>query len=119
MRASQKVREIGSVTVRCEVGEKIWGYNAVKFIKIIVVKANLIIFSVLFSLLFSVKFTSLLKVFTVFIYSFLTVEDKFHIVKGTNRGIKRRMVHEREKIAELGSNTENKLFIILLCSLCV
>jgi len=70
IRDSQNTRDRGKVTVRWEVGEKIWGYKAKKFIKIMTVKVNMIIISLLFSFLFKVNLTSFLNVKIIFFFCF-------------------------------------------------
>jgi len=58
----QNINEIGSVIVKWEVGEKIWGYKAKKFI-VKIIKNNIkIITSLPFSFLFKVNLTSFLNV---------------------------------------------------------
>jgi hypothetical protein len=45
---NQKIKEIGKVTARCEVTEKIWGYRAMKFNVKMVIKTVIIMLSTLF-----------------------------------------------------------------------
>jgi len=64
---NQNVKDKGKVTVIWEVGEKICGYKARKFIVIIIKKVSIIMFSLLFSFLFKVKETSFLNVLFIFL----------------------------------------------------
>jgi hypothetical protein len=109
----QSVNDSGRVVVKWEVGEKICGYKAVKFIKIIVIKDSIIMFSVLFSVLLSENFTSFLNlVITVFVIFFILGEI-FHMLVVTRideRGIDS---HDIFITDDLGSNIENKFVIIL------
>jgi len=113
--ANQNVNEIGSVIVKCEVGEKTWGYKARKFITMISKNADMIINSTLFSVLFKVNLTSFLKVITIFFNNFVWDGLVFHNGKANIRGDRIRTSQDKEKREELGSNTENKLVIILSC----
>lgn len=58
---SQNERDNGNVIVKWEVGEKICGYSAKKFISRIIIKAVMIINSLPDSFLLRVKLTSFLK----------------------------------------------------------
>jgi hypothetical protein len=95
------------------VGEKIWGYKAVKFIMIIMENVSIIIFSLPFSLLFRVNLTSFLNTPIIFFEIFNAGEEIFHKFVRVKITIMNEISHLIEKIEELGSNTENKLFIIL------
>ena len=109
----QNVKERGRVITKCDVGEKIWGYKARKFITRIEIKAKMMNDSLPFSVLLSVNFTSFLKINIDFFINFSTGEEIFQKIKGMIERDTTRIVQEVEKIDELGSKTENKFIIIL------
>lgn len=111
---NQNVRERGRVTLSWEVGENTWGYKAKKFKMIIVIKEVIINKSLPFSFFPNVKFTSFLKIDRIFLKNLKYDDVFFHILIETNRGESNKMDQAREINELLGSNTENKLFIILL-----
>jgi hypothetical protein len=113
IKASQKVRDRGRVTVRCEVGEKIWGYRARKFIRRSIRKASLIIPFLLFSLFFRVNETSLLRILKIFCFALLKVAEMFQIFVVVTRGVAKSNSQAIENKEELGSNMENKFIIML------
>lgn len=77
---NQKISDNGNVTVRWEVGEKICGYKAKKFITKIMENTIIIIVSLPFSFLLSVNLTSFLKVETNFFVISSIGYLEFHIL---------------------------------------
>jgi len=103
----------GIVNDKCEVTEKFCGYKAEKFKRIIIKKRVITISSVPFSVFTMENFTSFLKFRVIEETSLLQLLFVNHIfflirIKEIN-GIPQ----ERDKNVDLGSKTENKLFIIL------
>jgi len=107
------VSEIGSVIVRWEVREKMFGNRAIKFIIKIVMNIIMIIASVLFSVFFIVNLTSF---FIFVIIKFLIIRVGFFIfhIFVTIKVVTNIVVnHDNDSIVELGSKMENKFVIIL------
>lgn len=100
----------------CLVGEKICGYKAKKFINKIVMNKVMIMASVDFSAFPKENFTSFLNVAMIFIIIFFVVFLIFHDLGLINTGPNSRILHAKENIEELGSNTENRFVIILFAS---
>jgi len=99
--------------VKWEVREKIWGYNARKFKIKIVIKIVEIKISVLGSVIRNLNFTSVLKMFTIFLSTLEVVDVKIHVFQVKMEGISSSISQFNEKIELLGSNMENRLLIIL------
>ncbi len=110
----QKINDIGKVIVRWEVGEKIWGYRAKKFMIRMETKAIMIINSVPFSVFPRENLTSFFKVATIFLKILFKGFFVFHIVTEIMEVDANITSHDILKIEELGSNTENKFLIIWL-----
>lgn len=106
------INDIGKVMERWEVLENTWGYKAMKFIIKISIKTLMIIGCTLFSVLFKVNFVSFLKVSIIFlmffVIGFLIFITLFLFIIGTISTINQFI----ENMADLGSNTENRLVII-------
>ncbi len=116
---TQKVNESGKVVASCEVGENTCGYKAKKF-KVKIVRNAVIIKTFLpFSFLPKVKLTSFLKIDSNSFSRFICGEMFFHIPKGSKTGGINKTHQARERIELLGSNTENKLVIILCLFVCL
>lgn len=80
IKESQNISEIGRVMVMWEVGEKIWGYKARKFITKIMQKIIRIKSSLPFSFFPNVNLTSFLKVVISFFFIFMKLDCIFHIL---------------------------------------
>jgi hypothetical protein len=112
MTETQKVKERGIVEVKCEVGEKTWGYRATKFDMMMIMKDSIIISSTPFSVLCRANLTSFLNEATTFPKNFLWGELTCQICILMNPTKKIKINHEKEKTEELGSNTEKRLVIM-------
>jgi len=103
----------GIVKDRCEVTEKFCGYKAEKFSKMIIKNSVITISSVPFSVFTIENFTSFLKLIVIAEISFLQFLLASHIFFLIKVRVRAGMPHERDRNVDLGSNTENRLFIIL------
>lgn len=110
---TQNERETGNVTAKCEVGEKIWGYRAKKFIKRTAVNNSIIILSLLFSFLFNVNLTSFFIVLISFLIIFLQTGEILNKPVSTNTGASNKTAQDKERTEELGSKIENRFVIML------
>jgi len=108
------VKESGSVIVKWEVNEKIFGNKAMKFITKIVVNIVIIKFSVLFSALFIVNFTSFFILLTIKLLKAKVGFFIFHIFIVINNVTNMVVIHDIDIKVELGSKIENRFIIILI-----
>jgi hypothetical protein len=114
MRESQNIMEMGRVILRWDVGEKIWGYKAMKFKDRIRIKIIKIILSLPFSAFFSLNKISFLNVDRILFFIFIAVEEFFHKRVGCIIVNNNKEIQDMFNIEVLGSKIENKFIIILL-----
>jgi len=107
------VRDNGKLLDKWDVNEKICGYKAIKFIKIILTKIVIMMVSVPFSVFIKEKLTSFFRVFNTFCLIFVKLLFLFQIFLLVNKITKIKFIQDKEKIDVLGSKIENRLFTSL------